>query len=713
MGLQFFHNYLLWGSGLFLLPILIHLLRRRRIKIVRLPTYEFLLRTQRRIATRSQLKNWILLALRISAVLLVVFLAARPLLSGRGWAGGGSWSPHHLSVVIDNSASMAYRAGEGTRFDLAKRAARRLIENLSPRDRVMMLTTTGPRATRPGAAKPAGGLSKDAALARLSSVEQTDAAGDGVRALKMAMAGAEGQLDRRTIVVLSDMAKSDWEGLRIRGLRRVDSHTWVQFVRMAPEAGTSDILIQDVRLRPWPPRRDATFAVVFWVANRGLKDGKSISVSLFVGESRAGFSEMELKAGEEKEVSFRVLAPKEGSLKGRIVLSPDPLSATNSYYFSAEMGRRNRVLIIDGDPRRGLVDSESFYISNALRASPPGGDSPILVEVVAGYEMGRTEWSGYDLVVACNVGKWFGGAAESLRRYVEQGGGFLIAGGKLAGARMPGEGWLPAAFGQPRSVKPPQGAVVTTKGIAHPIFSLMGINPSRLFSMIRLRRVAPLSPAGGGQVLMALKDGTPVLVAGRAGAGKITVWGATCDRDWTDIPVRPVFVPFLRGIVNYLGARSEGAVAGIEAGEPIRVLSSAHRVGQSVQVKGPFGIEGTARLRGVSLSRPDFYDPGGSQGGRVEAKFTNTHRAGFYEILGPDEKEWVAANVPASEASLDALSEAELRERLPWLDLAVRAVGAEDSEPGSAIEGRLDLGIYLFLFMAAILVCEGALADRS
>jgi hypothetical protein len=73
----------------------------------------------------------------------------------------------------------------------------------------------------------------------------------------------------------------------------------------------------------------------------------------------------------------------------------------------------------------------------------------------------------------------------------------------------------------------------------------------------------------------------------------------------------------------------------------------------------------------------------------------------------------VAANVPASEASLDALSEAELRERLPWLDLAVRAVGAEDSEPGSAIEGRLDLGIYLFLFMAAILVCEGALADRS
>jgi hypothetical protein len=701
----------LWGLGLLLLPVLIHFLRRRRIKVVRLPTFEFLLRTQRRIAMRSQLKNWILLALRISAVSLVVFLAARPLLSGEGWAGGSSWSPLHLTLLIDNSASMAYRTGKGTRFELAKRAARRLIGDLSSIDRASVLTT----AEASGA--PLGGEGQRAALARLESVRQTDAAGDGPGALQRIMAGAPALVDRRSLIVLSDFAKSDWEGLRLRGLRRVNPHMRVQFVRVAPEAGTGDTAIMSVRRRPWPPRAGSPFAVVATVANRGKTKRGKVPVSLFLGGAKAGFAEIELEAGEEKKVSFRVLAPSEGSLRGRIELGPDQLSATNRRYFSAEMGRRSRVLIIDGEPRRGLVDSESFYFSNALSAAPPGGDSPILVEVVAGYEMGKVEWSDYDLVIACNVGEWQPGAAGKLRSYVEEGGGFLLAGGKLAEGQNPGEGWMPASFGASRTLKPPQGTAVPPERRGHPVFSKMGSNPSRLFSRTRVRRLLPLKPSGGGKTLLTLTDGTPVLVAGRAGAGTLAVWGATCDREWTDIPVRPVFVPFLRGLVGFLGGRPEGTVAGIEAGRPILIREPAHREGEAVRVRFPSGAEETVRLghpeRGEASSPGGRTSGGEVRSGAAVAGFSDTYRAGFYEIRKPGGTDLVAVNVPSSEGALEPLGDAEIRGRLPGLDVTIRGVRAEESEPGGSIDGRVDLGIFLFFLLAGILISEGALADRS
>jgi hypothetical protein len=182
--------------------------------------------------------------------------------------------------------------------------------------------------------------------------------------------------------------------------------------------------------------------------------------------------------------------------------------------------------------------------------------------------MGRLNWDSYDLVIACNVGAWPAGVAESLRRYVEKGGGFLLAGGQLAVGVSPGSGWLPAVLGAARSVKPPQSAATSIP--AHPVFSLMGGNPSRLLSKTRIRHVIPLSPTGGGKTLLSLKDGTPILVVGQAGEGKSAVWGTTCDRAWTDIPVRSVFVPLLRGILNCLGAGSRGGRPGSRRADPLR-----------------------------------------------------------------------------------------------------------------------------------------------
>src|SRR3970040_584830 len=97
MSLFFLHPIYLYGLIAASLPLIIHLLNRRRLKRIRFPAVRFVLLSQRRISRSHRLRHWLLLALRTLAVLLLVLLLAHPIFqTGVGlFAGGGS-----LSLVI-------------------------------------------------------------------------------------------------------------------------------------------------------------------------------------------------------------------------------------------------------------------------------------------------------------------------------------------------------------------------------------------------------------------------------------------------------------------------------------------------------------------------------------------------------------------------------------------------------------------------------------
>src|SRR5258707_325506 len=106
-----------------ILPILAHLLFRRRSRPVDLGTLRFLKVAVRQDTRRRKLKRWLLLALRVGCVVLLVLLFARPYRAE--FSGGDSG----LSVVlIDRSASMA-RKRDGVR--LIDRAVRELPDVLT------------------------------------------------------------------------------------------------------------------------------------------------------------------------------------------------------------------------------------------------------------------------------------------------------------------------------------------------------------------------------------------------------------------------------------------------------------------------------------------------------------------------------------------------------------------------------------------------------
>src|SRR4051795_230667 len=124
-------------------PVIIHLLNRRRFQLVEWAPMKYLKLTIKTNRRRLRIEQLILLAVRTLVVILIVLAVARPVLSpnamGSWLAGSGRTT---RVIVIDDSLSMGYRADGRAAFDRAKDAARQLVSVIGAQDSVSVLTTS-------------------------------------------------------------------------------------------------------------------------------------------------------------------------------------------------------------------------------------------------------------------------------------------------------------------------------------------------------------------------------------------------------------------------------------------------------------------------------------------------------------------------------------------------------------------------------------------
>src|SRR6516164_4246682 len=118
------------GAGLVAIPILIHILNRRRFKVVPWAAMEFLLRAMKKNRRRLRFEQFLLLATRCLLLLLVGLALSRPMGCQESSLADLAGQRTGLHVfVINTGYSMAYeagRAGAKTHLDQAKIIAKAL-----------------------------------------------------------------------------------------------------------------------------------------------------------------------------------------------------------------------------------------------------------------------------------------------------------------------------------------------------------------------------------------------------------------------------------------------------------------------------------------------------------------------------------------------------------------------------------------------------------
>ena len=193
---------LLLASVALAVPLLIHLLRRRDTRTLVFPALRYLKRTTREHARIVRLRQLLLLALRIAAVLLAVLAGARLVLP----LGGSDDPPAGLAIVVDNGLTSGTVVGDGRLLDSIRARAAGALERAGARDRIWIIETGTP-------ARPSLPLSVEEARARLASLTPThvmpDLRGALERAADLLDAGAP---ETREILLISDLDRAALEG---------------------------------------------------------------------------------------------------------------------------------------------------------------------------------------------------------------------------------------------------------------------------------------------------------------------------------------------------------------------------------------------------------------------------------------------------------------------------------------------------------------------
>ena len=131
--MSFLAPALLWGTALAAVPVIIHLLNKRRFRRVPWAAMEFLLQAAARSRKRLRLEDIIVMALRAGAVAAIALALARPVMEAAGAAGGSE-----VVILVDRSASMRYSEGAGTLFDFARARAKEILSRVGTGGRAVV-----------------------------------------------------------------------------------------------------------------------------------------------------------------------------------------------------------------------------------------------------------------------------------------------------------------------------------------------------------------------------------------------------------------------------------------------------------------------------------------------------------------------------------------------------------------------------------------------
>jgi hypothetical protein len=697
MSVFFLHPIYLFGLFAASLPILIHLLNRRRMKRIRFPAVRFILLSQKRISRSYRLRHWLLLALRTMAIILLALLLANPIFqTGAGlFAGGG---PVSLVVVLDNSLSMRW-SGDGSGFKQAQEAGRILIDSLNAGDRAAIIPTTlsGKEAVRLK-------QEKEVLLRELQGIEIADGSANFIAALNKAYELLSAPAGQKEIRLITDMALTGWDQFSTAALKQYDPSIPLKTIHVSGKNKPLNGTVKEVKVGGQGVGVNLPLQIEAVLANFGAAEIKDVLVQLSIdGETREQKLATIPPRGESS-VTFQSRVAKPGSHLGEIVLKKEGVAGNPRSQFALHAQDKLNVLVVDGDPQTALVRSETFFLSRALNPAGDQNTSLYLPTVIVADGLPGASLESYQVVVLCNVGNISDTVAQKLRNYVAEGGGLMVFGGErlqLDSYNQKLGQTLPVQLRERKLALEASAEKIGKIALSHPALENFS-DPILQESLASSRVWGYFRGDGGGKsALVSLANGDPLMMEQKLGSGRVIFIATSADRDWTDLPVKTAYLPLIQSFTHYLAGGKRGALDdGVSVGSSKEILLPAAVVGKNLRITKPNKQESEVAIV--------------ADKNRSMARFEENDQAGFYRIALPAGAEkdagapaLYAVNPPFLESRLDEINERELQAKLQPIKVEVLRV-----EALRAGGKRTDLALPLLGLLIVILLFEGWLAQR-
>ena len=699
--MTFGNPWMLLGALGALIPLLVHLFDRRRPRPHPFGPLAFVLRSQKRTASRLKLKRLLLYVLRTLILLAIPVALARPEWRRDTATAQVVKGPAATAIILDASLSMRWSDGTSL-FERGRDEARDALKDLLPEEPATVLVCT-----ESPAAPPPPGFDRGRLRGLVDEAKPTYGAADLSRCMDMAArALEENPMPGKRLVVVSDMTAGAFRleapPPTVKGPTGAAVKPEVVLRDAAEgEDALNNHAIVDLKVEPALQAGPRAFQFTFTVRNFGAEAVKDLEAAVRVGETTLAKGFVDVPAGGTTQKALTVRFPQGGTVVGQVTLAPDALVEDDRRAFVLPVPRALKALVVNGAPHATRYRDEAFFVDAALTA--PG--SPVEV-ATRDAEVGlREDFSTYDLVLLLNVTAPGADDARRLAEFVENGGGLFISMGDRVNTEAYNE-QLSAVLPRPLRLvrtsverEDPDAETKTARlakvSVEHVLFSPFtgraqeGLIGARFYKYMLLEADNPGSP-GTSQVLATYEDGAPAVAVMRKGKGRVALLTSTVDRDWSDFAIRTSFLPLMQRFAAYLaGSLEEREEQKVRVGETLALRPEGSQ--KVSAVKAPDGTEVPHK------AQPD----GTVLVGPVE-------QPGNFSVLGADGN---AVPALAFAATLDP-AESDLS-RLPQDALSAH-FGEETVKASSSDAERPPVPLWTWLIVAAALAFffEGTLLRK-
>ncbi|QEM10229.1 BatA domain-containing protein [Mucilaginibacter rubeus] len=516
--------YFLYPAFLFALlslaiPVVIHLFNFRKYKKVYFSNVQFLKEVQEQQASRRNLKERLILASRLLALLFLILAFARPYIPGAQSVNTGKQQV--ISIFVDNSYSMQTLNREGSLLDEAKRRAKEIASAYNINDRFQLLTQDF-----------------EGKHQRLLSRDEFNDAVDAVkvspqsRNLQQVVSRQENLLENQPDGVKSIFIISDFQKNKNDKSVKIDSNISVNLVQL--KAGNlPNVAVDSAWLLSAVHRPGENEKLVVRLHNYAAEKAEKIPLKILINGEQKALGSFSINAHEVQNDTLSFSGLKAGWQRCEIQLQDNPVTFDNQFYFSFNVKQQMPVLVIDGGTPnpylKAVFASDAFFAANRV-------------------DDGNVDYAAlntYPIVVISDVKTIATGLAQQLRTYVAKGGTLVVFPSVDADLANYKSFLLALNAGYPEKLVT-QDVKVASINRQSQVFKNVFENFPQNPDLPLVKKYYRLSKSGTKQEsLMNLATGESFWTGYSNGRGNVYLCAVPLDEDFSSLPRHALFVPVL------------------------------------------------------------------------------------------------------------------------------------------------------------------------
>lgn len=644
--MTFLNPAVLFGLLAASIPILLHLLNLRKLKKIEFSSLQFLKELQKNKIRRIKLKQWLLLALRVSIILFLVLAFARPTIKGVAIAGITSSAKTTAVFILDDSFSMNFIDTKGSYFNQAKSIAIELIKQLQDGDEVALILTSHNDNKEIVPTKNLNDLIKTINELKISYITNS---------LNNSLVKAANLLDKsknynKEIYIFSDFQKSSFNiNNSISDLSQLLNDKVKLYTIKFGRENFNNLGIDDFKLNTQIFEQGNPVSTKAVITNYSDHSISNVIVSLFINSERASQKSISLDKGKSTEVILETTLKNSGYQELMAFLEDDDLIEDNKRFIEINIPEKLPIIIFYDDA------NDIKFLKLALSSSQ--NQSKIEIDERKLNQINSVDLSKYKAVFI--VGSEEYKNSDKLKNYISNGGGvFLMPGSNssfnnfkilCSSVSLP----LPQTLIE-LDMKKKSFITFNEIDFQHPMLSDFFYSQNKLQKKEEQKIESPeifsyfrILTEGKGRSIINLSDNSSFLSEYKSNKGKVLLLNISPTLKHSDFPLKSIFVPLMYKSVFYLSSENQNENQ-IISGEAINIDLSKYPTGQ-IKVIKPNKNEEIINTN----SSNNFYT------------YDKTDELGIYRFYSQDElKDIFLVNHNKLESNLENLSDEDFENYL-------------------------------------------------